>query len=479
MQAERIPVPSASAPARSVSAPAPSPQPHGWIAEASHLRPGQIEKSKFLALLREEVCRAAEAALSGTGRSSKDCPYLDYWFSYYASRDAVQVERALLRYAPDANRATSAAQYIPIAVQRVGKGIANWVGTGEIDAPPEALAQAPAPEDAQAVRRQLGTGSPLPGHVRTRMETAFGHDFSRVRIHADDNASRLSANLDARAFTVGNDIAFASGALNSAGPMSDILLAHELAHVVQQEGAQSPAPPEQYGALEQDAGRAALAVTASLRAGARAKLGDIARNAGPRLRSGLSLQRCSNKDKPTSDPAVGSAAGRCAADPNPLKPGLIEAKKVNFDCDAMIKDRPLDEVEKLGERGHTPAGVTLLESRELRYSIEGLGGTNYKMVWTARPKFELDPYVYARVGTFATGKLDISDPPCAGRTVTVKKSVDRALSDKVKAGEKEHCEDAKIAYGRTFARYEQLIDVERRRFVRGRLLGDGHPLQTQ
>ena len=86
------------------------------------------------------------------------------------------------------------------------------------------------------------------------MESAFGHDFSRVRIHADDNASRLSANLDARAFTVGNDIAFASGALNSGGPASDALLAHELAHVVQQEGAHSPAPPAQYGALEADAG---------------------------------------------------------------------------------------------------------------------------------------------------------------------------------------------------------------------------------
>ncbi len=70
--------------------------------------------------------------------------------------------------------------------------------------------------------------------TRSRLEQHFGHDFSRVRIHADGEAGAAAVALSARAFTTGNDIYFARGGARVGGSADHHLLAHELAHVVQQ-----------------------------------------------------------------------------------------------------------------------------------------------------------------------------------------------------------------------------------------------------
>src|SRR5207253_2726614 len=54
-----------------------------------------------------------------------------------------------------------------------------------------------------AIQAHLGSGRPLDSGVRSRMTSAFGHDFSEVRVHADSNAAALSSQFNARAFTVG------------------------------------------------------------------------------------------------------------------------------------------------------------------------------------------------------------------------------------------------------------------------------------
>jgi hypothetical protein len=73
-------------------------------------------------------------------------------------------------------------------------------------------------------------GVPLPGALRGKMETAFGADFSQVRIHEGAQPVRLGA----LAFTIGNDIHFAPGRYRPDLPQGLLLLGHELAHVVQQ-----------------------------------------------------------------------------------------------------------------------------------------------------------------------------------------------------------------------------------------------------
>lgn len=73
-------------------------------------------------------------------------------------------------------------------------------------------------------------GSPLPADTRSFMESRFGTDFGHVRIHTDSMAAESAAAVQARAYTVGNHIAFGSGS-----SMSDHrLLAHELTHTIQQ-----------------------------------------------------------------------------------------------------------------------------------------------------------------------------------------------------------------------------------------------------
>ena len=77
---------------------------------------------------------------------------------------------------------------------------------------------------------------------RTFYEPRFGHDFSRVRIHADARSAGVADALHAEAFTVGRDIHFAAGRRPPAAGPADPLLAHELAHVVQQSQQPQSAP---------------------------------------------------------------------------------------------------------------------------------------------------------------------------------------------------------------------------------------------
>jgi hypothetical protein len=132
------------------------------------------------------------------------------------------------------------------------------------------------------------------------MESAFGHDFSRVRVHTDPRANTLSSDLNALAFTVGNDIAFGAGEYRPGTLVGDALLAHELAHVAQQGGAASPGGPMQkevaeYDALEADADRSAVGAVVSIWGGAERGLASNGKDATPRLKSGLRLSRCKNE----------------------------------------------------------------------------------------------------------------------------------------------------------------------------------------
>lgn len=79
-----------------------------------------------------------------------------------------------------------------------------------------------------------GPGQPLEPTVQEQMEPRFGHDFSRVRVHADAEAADAAHALHSRAFTVGCDIVFGRGEYARGTPRGTRLLAHELTHVLQQ-----------------------------------------------------------------------------------------------------------------------------------------------------------------------------------------------------------------------------------------------------
>ncbi len=78
------------------------------------------------------------------------------------------------------------------------------------------------------------SGQPLDAATRSLMESRFGHDFSRVRVHTDSRAAESARAVNALAYTVGRDVVFGT---NQYAPQTSVgrkLLAHELTHVVQQ-----------------------------------------------------------------------------------------------------------------------------------------------------------------------------------------------------------------------------------------------------
>jgi hypothetical protein len=77
-------------------------------------------------------------------------------------------------------------------------------------------------------------GSSLDADTKEFMESQFGYDFSKVRIHSDERAARSAIPLNALAYTVGNDIVFAEGQYQPSTMEGRRLLAHELTHIVQQ-----------------------------------------------------------------------------------------------------------------------------------------------------------------------------------------------------------------------------------------------------
>ncbi len=76
-------------------------------------------------------------------------------------------------------------------------------------------------------------GHPLPESVRSYFEPRFGMDFTQVRVHTDEKAAEMCRVLNAKAFTKGQEVVFGAGQYEPT-TSGKRLLAHELAHVVQQ-----------------------------------------------------------------------------------------------------------------------------------------------------------------------------------------------------------------------------------------------------
>ncbi|MDD1744616.1 MAG: DUF4157 domain-containing protein [Candidatus Methanoperedens sp.] len=81
-----------------------------------------------------------------------------------------------------------------------------------------------------------GGGQPLPESVSAFFEPRLGYDFSRVRVHTGGDAGQSARDLNAAAYTVGNEIVFAAGRFSPGTHEGQRLLAHELVHTIQQGG---------------------------------------------------------------------------------------------------------------------------------------------------------------------------------------------------------------------------------------------------
>jgi hypothetical protein len=102
-------------------------------------------------------------------------------------------------------------------------------------------------------------GEPLNSTTRTFFESRFGADFGRVRLHADAKAAGSAAAVNALAYTVGSDIVLGPERRNLQSADTHRVLAHELAHTVQQSRGGRPPLLNPHDSLEHDADRAAAA----------------------------------------------------------------------------------------------------------------------------------------------------------------------------------------------------------------------------
>lgn len=90
-----------------------------------------------------------------------------------------------------------------------------------------------APQIVRDVLRE--PGRPLDPVTRHTMESSFRHSFAGIRVHADERAAASAKAIDARAYTVGNDVVFGGGEYAPHSDAGRRLVAHELAHTIQQE----------------------------------------------------------------------------------------------------------------------------------------------------------------------------------------------------------------------------------------------------
>jgi hypothetical protein len=119
------------------------------------------------------------------------------------------------------------------------------------------LAGVPSAQAERALRTQ---GAPLPDCVRDELEDRFDEDLGHVRLHSGGAAATAAEATGARAFTYGSDVVFGAGQYNVASSDGRRLLAHEVAHVVQQTRGGAVGARADHAAVERGGERAAEAV---------------------------------------------------------------------------------------------------------------------------------------------------------------------------------------------------------------------------
>jgi len=135
-----------------------------------------------------------------------------------ASNDPLEFEADRIAEQVMAASAHSTTSRAPVRIQR-------YAGQATED-----LEAAPASVDHVLT----GSGRPLEPGLRQDMEHRFGHNFSQVRLHTGSAAEQSARDVNAHAYTVGNNVVFGSGQFAPGVHEGRRLIAHELTHVVQQ-----------------------------------------------------------------------------------------------------------------------------------------------------------------------------------------------------------------------------------------------------
>jgi hypothetical protein len=102
-----------------------------------------------------------------------------------------------------------------------------------------------------AIQSARGSGQSLDTNLQQAMGQAMGADFSGVKVHTDSQSDQLNKSIQAKAFTTGQDVFFRQGAYEPSSRGGQELIAHELTHVVQQNGGAVQRSPQLLSKQEQ------------------------------------------------------------------------------------------------------------------------------------------------------------------------------------------------------------------------------------
>lgn len=172
-----------------------------------------------------------QAALRALGQGAAPAPALQRKLRIGAANDPL--EREADRVADRVVRMPAAAIAVAAAPAQVSRKCAACDQDEKLPKKPAGLqADTDAPPIVHDVLR--APGAPLDAATRADMEPRFGHDFGDVRIHRDATAARSARAIDAAAYAVGPHLVFGADQFQPASEAGRALIAHELAHVVQQ-----------------------------------------------------------------------------------------------------------------------------------------------------------------------------------------------------------------------------------------------------
>jgi hypothetical protein len=287
-------------------------------------------------------------------------------------------------------------------------------------------------------------GQPLEPAMRTFMEARSGHDFGRVRVHTDSRANASASAVAARAYTVGHHVVFGEGQFAPGTAEGRRLIAHELMHVMQQRESTvglSPkltiAPPGD--AFEQEADRFADAV-----AGGTPNILDtqlpvvVAFSSHPSAAFTLQRQSCNPAD-------------------DKIKTGALPTQLPAIEC--APTPATLQQVRAVPGVPPTILGVTESGFVTDQIQFEELKASKCKaqVLHAAEPKVNFS--IYVKEGDFADGteQTPTTPPsrPCAGKVVARTLRITAEGAKKLRQGEAEHCEDAKLAFALSWGKYNQ------------------------
>lgn len=233
--------------------------------------PGGARRGEFLDLLGRDLVAMVDEELRGTGLTGAGCPIIEQLVDRYRAAPLERWQRFLEQWVPAAAGRT-ADGVRALVTARARAGVREWRASGSSSAllPAGALGLLGAAAGAvgfavpadpvtgllDAVLR-LGPGEPLPAGSRQRLAAGLGADTSTVRVHR-------SGALPGIAVTAGEHVVLGSHAPAGGTLGADALLAHEVAHAVQQRS--RPAPGADSAEAERAADSAALAAVVGGRA---------------------------------------------------------------------------------------------------------------------------------------------------------------------------------------------------------------------